>query len=274
MPELPEVETSCRGISPHLLGQTVAEVIIRQPKLRWPVSAELAEQLTGQVILTINRRAKYILAQTSTGALVIHLGMSGSLRILPKDTPLLKHDHIDIVLTNGQCLRFNDPRRFGAFIWTQEDPYQHVLLAQLGPEPLTAAFSGAYLFQKSRTKSMPVKTFIMNSKVVVGVGNIYANEALFLAGIHPEQPANKLAEQQCHKLVTAIKQVLTFAIELGGTTLRNFVSSEGKPGYFKQQLYVYGRGGQACKNCATLLTETRLGQRATVFCPCCQIEVL
>lgn len=271
MPELPEVETSCRGIAPHLGGQTIAKLIIRQPQLRWLVNQELEHLLVGQTITSITRRAKYILLQTAIGTLLIHLGMSGSLRILAKDAPLLKHDHIDLILNSGQCLRFNDPRRFGAFVWTTADPYQHSLLIHLGPEPLTASFDGNYLYQQSRNKTLPVKTFIMDSKIVVGVGNIYANEALFLAGIHPQLSAKKLTKAQCSQLAATIKQVLSSAIELGGTTLRNFVSSEGKPGYFKQQLYVYGRGGKMCKHCKTTLQETRLGQRTTVYCSTCQL---
>jgi len=270
MPELPEVETSCRGIAAHLDQQTVQKIIIRQPQLRWPISQNLTQALANQQIRTITRRGKYILISTSAGTLLIHLGMSGSLRILAQNTPLLKHDHVDIILTNGQCLRFNDPRRFGAILWIEADPHQHFLLKNLGPEPLTEAFNADYLYQITRNKKLAIKNLIMNSQRVVGVGNIYANEALFLAGIHPNQKASDLSLTQCHALVTRIKQVLDFAILQGGTTLRNFVSTEGKPGYFKQQLYVYGRGGQPCKQCATLLIEMRLGQRTTVFCPSCQ----
>ncbi|MDF2868326.1 MAG: formamidopyrimidine-DNA glycosylase [Gammaproteobacteria bacterium] len=274
MPELPEVETSCRGIATHLYQQTIVDVIIRHYQLRWPISQELPQKLAHQRIQAISRRAKYILIQTTTGTLLMHLGMSGSLRILPQDTPLLKHDHLDLILANGQCLRFNDPRRFGAILWVEKDPYQHPLLVNLGPEPLTEDFAGHYLYTKTRHKNVSIKTLIMDSRMVVGVGNIYANEALFMAGIHPKQIAHKLSQLHCDKLVSAIKQVLLSAIEQGGTTLRNFVSSEGKPGYFKQQLYVYGRGGEACKNCLTALVEIRLGQRATVFCPNCQSEGL
>lgn len=270
MPELPEVETSCRGIAPHLYHQTIAKIIIRQPQLRWPISPGLLEDLPGQVIQHIYRRAKYILLQTTAGTLLFHLGMSGSLRILGKDAPVLKHDHVDIILANNQCLRFNDPRRFGALLWTTQSPELHPLLANLGPEPLTPAFNPTYLYQKACNRTMPIKSFIMDSRIVVGVGNIYANEALFLAGIHPMQSAKQLSQAQYEKLVATIKQVLKAAIAQGGTTLRNFVSSEGKPGYFKQQLYVYGRGGQTCKTCATELTEIRLGQRTTVFCSTCQ----
>lgn len=272
MPELPEVETSCRGIAAHLHQQTIAEVIIRHYQLRWPISQELPKKLAHQCIQAISRRAKYILIQVPAGTLLIHLGMSGSVRILPQNTPLLKHDHVDLVLANGQCLRFNDPRRFGAMLWVESDPYQHPLLINLGPEPLTEAFTGYYLYTKTRHKNVPIKTLIMDSHIVVGVGNIYANEALFMAGIHPKQAAYQLSQLHCDKLTNAIKQVLASAIKQGGTTLRNFVSSEGKPGYFKQQLYVYGRGGEACKHCLTALVEIRLGQRSTVFCPSCQSE--
>lgn len=270
MPELPEVETSRRGIEPHLYQQTIAKVVIRHYQLRWPIDMNLPRLLANQQIQAITRRAKYILVTTTAGTLLIHLGMSGSLRVLPQDTPLLKHDHVDIILTTGKCLRFNDPRRFGCLLWTETDPSLHPLLNQLGPEPLSEAFDGKDLFIKSRNKKTAIKSFIMDSHIVVGVGNIYANEALFLAGIHPQRPANTLTLAQCEQLAVAIKHVLSSAIEQGGTTLRNFVSSEGKPGYFKQQLLVYGRGGLSCKNCKTLLSEIRLGQRTTVFCLNCQ----
>ncbi len=270
MPELPEVETSCRGIAPHLEQQTIADLIVRQPRLRWPIAEDLAPRLIGQRIEEVKRRAKYLLLQTSLGTLILHLGMSGSLRILPKDTVWLKHDHVDLVLTSGLCLRLNDPRRFGAFLWTEQSVSTHPLLAHLGPEPLAADFCGDYLYRKARGKNTAIKLFIMNSKVVVGVGNIYANEALFLAGISPMAPAKELTPQQCTTLATTIKRVLQQAIDVGGTTLRNFVASDGKPGYFKQQLLVYGRAGQACKTCGCMLQELRLGQRTTVYCPTCQ----
>jgi formamidopyrimidine-DNA glycosylase len=270
MPELPEVETSCRGIAPHLLQQTIVDLIVRQARLRWPIAPDLPQLLIGQQIINVSRRAKYILLETTRGTLLLHLGMSGSLRILPHATTVLKHDHVDLMLSNGLCLRLNDPRRFGAMLWTEQHPDLHPLLASLGPEPLSYQFDPQYLYSKARRKNTPTKLFIMDSKIVVGVGNIYANEALFLAGISPQLPASQLTEEQCQTLVTTIQQVLRQAIELGGTTLRNFVSSDGRPGYFKQRLFVYGRGGQACKQCSGILEEMRLGQRSTVFCPSCQ----
>ncbi len=270
MPELPEVETTRCGIEPHLHQQTIAEIIIRQHSLRWPVDPTLPVILPKQKIKQITRRGKYILLHCTRGTLLIHLGMSGNLRILLEPTTATKHDHIDLILKNKVCLRFNDPRRFGCLLWIEQDPLQHNLLKNLGPEPLTATFNSDYLYQQSRSRSTAVKTFIMDGNVVVGVGNIYANEALFLAGIHPEKPAKVISKQQYKKLVTTIKQVLKAAIKQGGTTLRNFITSDGKPGYFKQKLKVYGRGNMPCLTCKTILKEIRLGQRTTVFCGRCQ----
>lgn len=270
MPELPEVETTCRGIEPHIKNQMVTNIVIRNHKLRWPISPTLKKKLPQQTIEAVNRRGKYLLLQTQLGNLIIHLGMSGSLRILQNQTAAKKHDHVDINFSNDVCLRFNDPRRFGCIIWTEENPSDHPLLKHLGPEPLTDDFNGNHLYQLSRKRKAPIKSFVMNSGVVVGVGNIYANEALFLAGIHPEKSVNHITIEQYDLLVKKIKHVLTAAIKQGGTTLRDYVNGDGKPGYFKQKLNVYGRADLPCVKCKTILQEIRLGQRSTVFCERCQ----
>lgn len=270
MPELPEVETTARGISPHILNQRIAAVIIRQPKLRWQIKHDLQNDLLGQTILHISRRGKYLLLATSNGVLIIHLGMSGSLQIVSPGIPPKKHDHFEIQFANGNSLRFTDPRRFGAVIWTDENPEQHVLLKNLGIEPLTPKFNGEYLFGHSRKRKSSVKQFIMNHEIVVGVGNIYANEALFTAKINPRKAAGKITLKQYQILAKEIKKILAAAIKKGGTTLRDFLGSDGEPGYFVQQLKVYGRGDLPCKICKTKLKEIRLGQRSTVYCPNCQ----
>lgn len=268
MPELPEVETTRRGIEPHTLGRRVSKVIVREARLRWPVPANLADLLAGQQIQSVRRRAKYLLLDTPTGMVMIHLGMSGSLRVMSAETPPLFHDHIDIVLDNGRCLRYNDPRRFGSFHWlTSED---HPLLNDLGPEPLSEAFDGAYLHRRSKGRKVAVKQFLMDGKVVVGVGNIYANEALFLAGVRPDRLAGRISAARYKRIAEEVKRILAGAIEQGGTTLRDFVGGDGKPGYFAQQLRVYGRGGQLCGVCAGDLKEIRQSNRTTVFCPRCQ----
>ncbi|MDX9874570.1 MAG: bifunctional DNA-formamidopyrimidine glycosylase/DNA-(apurinic or apyrimidinic site) lyase [Spongiibacteraceae bacterium] len=270
MPELPEVETTRRGIEPHLAGRRIAAVAVRQPKLRWPVPADLAEQLVGQRIGAVLRRAKYLLIPFPAGTLLMHLGMSGSLRIIQGDEPPGYHDHVDLVLDDGRALRLHDPRRFGAVLWVNGDVTVHPLLAGLGPEPLSDAFDGDYLYARSRRRSAPVKSFLMDGRVVVGVGNIYANEALFAAGIRPDRAAGRISLARYRRLADEVKRVLAHSIEQGGTTLRDFVGGDGKPGYFKQELLVYGRGGESCKLCRELLIETRLGQRSTVFCRRCQ----
>jgi formamidopyrimidine-DNA glycosylase len=268
MPELPEVETSARGIAPHILGQRVAQVVIRQGQLRWPVPKELTWELPQQVIHNITRRGKYLLLHTAKGTVILHFGMSGYVRILNSETTAHKHDHVDIVFENI-CLRYTDTRRFGAILWTRENPAQHPLLATLGPEPLSDQFHGDYLYQQSRPKKIPIKQFIMDGHVVVGVGNIYATESLFLAGIHPLTPANTIGATPYHHLALQIKQILVAAIKQGGTTLRDFHNSEGKPGYFKQQLNAYGRAGLPCVRCQQPLIALRIQQRATVFCGFC-----
>jgi formamidopyrimidine-DNA glycosylase len=270
MPELPEVETTRRGIAPYCVGRCVKQVIVRDPRLRWPVPPELTSSLTGQTITGVDRRAKYLLFRTSAGSALMHLGMSGSLRVVAADTPAKTHDHVDILLDDGNCLRYHDPRRFGSFLWLATDEARHPLLENLGPEPLAAEFDGLMLYRRSRGRKVCIKSFIMDAKVVVGVGNIYANEALFLSGIRPNRAAGRISKPRYERLAGAIKQVLTSAIEQGGTTLRDFVGGDGKPGYFAQQLFVYGLAGQPCKVCGTPLRESRLGQRSSVYCVTCQ----
>jgi len=269
MPELPEVETSRRGIEPHILNQKVTDVIVRQKQLRWPIPASLKTQLTNQKIRQVDRRGKYILLRTDAGTVIIHLGMSGSLRILDKKIPAEKHDHIDIVF-NKLVLRLRDPRRFGACLWTKQDPFTHKLLHNLGPEPLTDAFTADYLYQLSRSRKVAIKTFLMNSQIVVGVGNIYASESLFSAGINPKRLASKISLQRYEKLVPVIKEILQRSITQGGTTLRDFTQQDGKPGYFQQTLNVYARSGEACRVCGQPIKQFTQAQRSTYYCPNCQ----
>ncbi len=270
MPELPEVETTRRGISPHVCGKRVERLIVRQRQLRWPVPAALSRRLPGRRIDDMRRRGKYLLLALDRGTLIIHLGMSGSLRILRRQEGPGPHDHIDLLLDDNSRLRFTDPRRFGAWLWTESAALAHPLLAQLGPEPLDPDFSADYLHTLSQQRRTAVKNFIMNSRVVVGVGNIYANEALFRAGIHPARAAGRISWTRYEGLVSAIKTVLNEAIEQGGTTLRDFVDGEGRPGYFSQSLQVYNRGGQDCSRCGASIRDTRIGQRSSYFCPRCQ----
>ncbi|HHZ9312296.1 bifunctional DNA-formamidopyrimidine glycosylase/DNA-(apurinic or apyrimidinic site) lyase [Pseudomonas aeruginosa] len=269
MPELPEVETTRRGIAPYLEGQRVERVIVRERRLRWPIPEDLDVRLSGQRIVSVERRAKYLLLGAEAGTLISHLGMSGSLRLVESGTPASRHEHVDIELASGMALRYTDPRRFGAMLWSLA-PLEHELLRNLGPEPLTDAFAGQRLFELSRGRSMAVKPFIMDNAVVVGVGNIYASEALFAAGIDPRKPAGSISKARYLRLAEEIKRILAIAIERGGTTLRDFVGGDGQPGYFQQELFVYGRGGEFCKVCGSTLRETRLGQRASVYCPRCQ----
>jgi formamidopyrimidine-DNA glycosylase len=270
MPELPEVETTRRGIFPHLVGQRIQATVIRESRLRWPIPVNLPEKLDCRTIRTVERRGKYLLIGTNYGTLIVHLGMSGSLRILSPESPPRKHDHLDIGLANGTCLRFHDPRRFGCVVWTEGDPQTHPLLAGLGPEPLSESFDAAYLHGKARGRSTSVKSFIMDSLIVVGVGNIYANEALFRAGIAPRRQAGRIALPRYEKLVLSIRSVLSEAIEQGGTTLRDFVNENGNPGYFQQTLQIYGRSGLPCRRCGQSIRTERLGQRSTYWCPNCQ----
>lgn len=271
MPELPEIETVLRGTKPHIAEQRVIKVVVRHYGMRWPVPTDLNEKITGKKILNITRRAKYLLFHFRHGTLIIHLGMSGSLRLLTEEQSPKKHDHIDFLFSNQMILRFNDPRRFGAILWTDEDVNQHPLLAALGVEPLDKHFDKHYLWKISRKRKTPIKSFIMNNHIVVGVGNIYAAEALFLAKIHPKKTAADLTLAQCEALTKAIKTILQKAIKQGGTTLKDFVNSKGKPGYFSNYLQVYGRAGQPCMGCKTELKTARIGQRSTVWCPECQI---
>lgn len=270
MPELPEVETTLRGIQPHIQHQCVKAIIIRQSKLRWPITHDLKQQLQGREITHIERRGKYLLFKTDSGTLILHLGMSGSLRILLQPSPANKHDHVDITFANNLILRYTDPRRFGAILWTATDPSLHPLITKLGIEPLEDKFSGLYLFQQAQKRTTPIKSLIMENKTVVGIGNIYATEALFLAKINPATPAKTLSEEQMARLAATIKAVLHQAIQSGGTTLKDFVNSDGKPGYFFLELKAYGRAGKPCTECNLPLQTMRLNQRATVFCTSCQ----
>ncbi len=268
MPELPEVEVSRMGITPHLAGQTIRSLTFRTAKLRWPIPDEL-QQLQGQVIRGISRRAKYLLIETDKGCAIVHLGMSGSLRVLDAALPAGKHDHVDLTLSNGKILRYNDPRRFGAWLWCDVDK-QHAVFNKLGPEPLTDDFSVATFTARAKGKTVAIKPFIMDNHVVVGVGNIYANEALFSAGIHPKRPAGEVTLAQWQRLVIEIKTVLAKAILQGGTTLKDFAQADGKPGYFAQELQVYGKAGQPCPICGELIVEMKIGQRNTFYCDHCQ----
>jgi formamidopyrimidine-DNA glycosylase len=270
MPELPEVETTRRGIAPHVEGKSVSDVIVRHHQLRWPVHRGLKRTLQGHQINAVSRRAKYLLLGFDHGTLILHLGMSGSLRIIQADTLVEKHDHLDIVLNNGKALRLTDPRRFGAVLWTRDDPNEHELLTYLGPEPLSDEFTSDTLYTRSRRRNSSIKQFIMDGKVVVGVGNIYASEALFLSRINPKAIASKVSKARYEKLTIAIKQVLTAAIEQGGTTLRDFVGGDGKPGYFAQQLNVYGSEGEPCHVCGMAIKQITQGQRSTYYCQKCQ----
>ncbi|TBU96158.1 bifunctional DNA-formamidopyrimidine glycosylase/DNA-(apurinic or apyrimidinic site) lyase [Phytopseudomonas dryadis] len=269
MPELPEVETTRRGIAPYLIGERVSRVVVRDRRLRWPIPEDLDARLSGQRIEAVERRAKYLLIKAETGSLISHLGMSGSLRLVEAGLAAAKHEHVDIELESGLALRYTDPRRFGALLWSLT-PLEHELLVRLGPEPLTDLFDGERLYRLSRGRSMAVKPFIMDNAVVVGVGNIYATEALFAAGIDPRRAAGGISRVRYVALAHEIKRVLAHAIERGGTTLRDFVGGDGQPGYFQQELFAYGRGGQFCKVCGSTLREIKLGQRASVYCPKCQ----
>jgi len=272
MPELPEVETTRRGIEPALLGRRIEAVTVRNPAMRWPVP-DAVQRAVGHTVTACRRRSKYILlelGESAVGGLLIHLGMSGSLRVCDPGDPPRKHDHIDIVTTDGSCVRFNDPRRFGVFSWWEAPAAAHPLLRDLGPEPLTDEFSGDYLWYRSRGRRGAVKNFIMDGKVVVGVGNIYASESLFMAGIHPARAAGRIARVRYAALHGAIRDVLQRAIRSGGTTLRDYSGAQGKPGYFAQELLVYERAGQPCFRCATPIRRAVIGQRSSYYCPACQ----
>jgi formamidopyrimidine-DNA glycosylase len=270
MPELPEVETTVRGIAPHVAGRLVARVAVHDPRLRWPVDPALAGWATGQRILGVQRRGKYLLLQLERGHLMVHLGMSGSLRVLPVSTARETHDHFDLEMDSGWLLRFNDPRRFGSLHHITGDPGEHPLLRKLAPEPLDAAFDADYLYTVTRRRKVAIKLAIMNSQLVVGVGNIYASESLFRAGIRPGRAAKSLTRAECTALVKAIKAVLGDAIKAGGTTLRDYVGASGEPGYFRQRLFVYERAGEPCRRCGTPIKHRVQGARSTYFCPSCQ----
>jgi len=269
MPELPEVETSRRGIEPHVVGQQVVGITIRERRLRWPVSEDLDEGLPGQTITSVGRRAKYLLINTTGGTAIMHLGMSGHVSIVPHETPAGVHDHVDIELSSGHALRLRDPRRFGSLHWS-DDPAAHWLLKDLGPEPLGGAFSGEYLWRRSRGRRVAVKQFIMNANVVVGVGNIYASESLFLAGINPKRAAGRIALPRYDALAESIREVLQRAIRAGGTTLRDYYGGFGEAGWFQQELDVYGREDEPCHRCGRPVTAIVQGQRATYYCKHCQ----
>ena len=268
MPELPEVETTLRGIRPFLLGETIADIIIRQRSLRWPVTEGIETSIRGSAIKEISRRAKYLQFHLDNGSMLVHLGMSGSLRVLKQPGVWKKHDHIELKLNSGNMLRYHDPRRFGSWLWSQGGHWQ---LEKLGPEPLSEGFDGAYLYRLSKRRQVAVKAFIMNNSVVVGVGNIYASESLFLSGIRPDRPAGRISKKRYTMLADNIKITLKRAIDRGGTTLRDYSNGNGDPGYFKQELFVYARNGLPCLNCLSQLTEKRIGQRSSVFCMRCQV---
>ena len=270
MPELPEVETTRRGIEPHLLGRRIRKVMVHNPDLRWPVTARLHATLHDQEVLAVERRAKYLLLRLTRGTVIVHLGMSGSLRVLPIGTPRLKHDHVELHFDTEQALRLNDPRRFGSVLYTTDDPLAHPLLRDLAPEPLERNFTPAYLHRISRRRRVAIKVLLLNGRLITGVGNIYASEALFRAGLRPRRAASSLTLAECARLVAAIRRVLTAAIGSGGTTLRDYVSADGKPGYFRQQLYVYARSGLPCRRCRTPIRHLTQGQRSTYYCAQCQ----
>ena len=270
MPELPEVETTRRGIEPHLQGRQVVAVRVRERRLRWRVSAAMERELSGAMIRSVGRRAKYLLMKTDAGTLLLHLGMSGSLRIVDTAREAGKHDHVDLDLDSGRSLRFNDPRRFGCLLWTRGDAGNHPRLRGLGPEPLGADFDSAYLKGVASGRRIAIKPFLMNAAVVVGVGNIYASESLFRAGIHPKRAAGRVSLQRLDTLVGSIRSVLNEAIQSGGTTLRNFTGGDGRPGYFRHSLDVYGREGEPCSRCGASIRHIVLGQRATFYCSRCQ----
>lgn len=270
MPELPEVETTRRGIAPHIVNKPIRAVVIRQHRLRWPVPASLANDLVGRQVREVGRRAKYLLFYLEHGCMILHLGMSGSLRVVNPSSTADKHDHVDIVFRDEICLRLRDPRRFGSIHWTRQDPLEHQLLRHLGPEPLGNEFSAGYLYDLSRNRNQAIKTFIMDSHTVVGVGNIYASEALFKSGIHPLRSAGKISLARYEVLTASIRDVLDAALAKGGTTLRDFVGGDGTPGYFKLELDVYDRAGEPCNGCGAAISIIRLGQRSTYYCKRCQ----
>lgn len=270
MPELPEVETTCRGIAPHVEGKRLELWTVREPRLRWPIDPAWPEQVAGQRVEALTRRSKYMILHLEQGQIIAHLGMSGQFRVLPDlQAQPEKHDHSDWLFEGGTLIRYRDPRRFGAMLYV-EDWTTHPLITVLGPEPLSESFNGDYLHQALQNRRGPIKSALMDASLVVGVGNIYANEALFETGIHPKRAANRISRARCERLVTHIKDVLIRAIAQGGTTLRDYVSATGESGYFSIDLKVYGRKGQPCLSCGRPLKEMRLSGRSTVYCAHCQ----
>jgi formamidopyrimidine-DNA glycosylase len=270
MPELPEVETTRRGVDPHVVGRKIVALTVHEPRLRWRVPDTMPAEVAGQRVRQTGRRAKYLLLELESGTLLLHLGMSGSLRVLPAETPRVAHDHFDLLLDSGFTLRFNDPRRFGSLHYTTSNPDEHPLLARLAPEPLEESFNAGYLWRITRKRRVSIKQLLMNSSLVVGVGNIYASEALFRARIRPKRQARSLTQAEVAKLARAVRAVLTMAIRVGGTTLRDYVGADGNPGYFRQKLYVYERAGKPCRVCAGPVKQLTQGQRSTYYCPACQ----
>ena len=269
MPELPEVETTRRGVDPHVVGRRIVSLAMHEPRLRWRVPDSLPGEVAGQRVRKTGRRAKYLLLELDSGTLLLHLGMSGSLRVLPAATPRITHDHVDIELDSGQTLRFNDPRRFGSLLFAT-DPAAHPLLKGLAPEPLEDGFDGEYLWKITRRRKVAIKQLIMNARLVVGVGNIYASEALFRARIRPRRQSRSLSRQECVRLARAIRATLTMAVKAGGTTLRDYIGADGNPGYFRQKLYVYERAGKPCRVCGRPVRQFTQGQRSTYWCSYCQ----
>ena len=270
MPELPEVETTRRGLEPLLVGRTVRAVRVHNRALRWPVPHGLGKSVTGRRFMAIGRRSKYLLLAVDHGTLIIHLGMTGHLRVVPDNEPRKTHDHVELLLDDGRSLRFNDSRRFGAMLWTADNPLNHPLLAGLGPEPFSECFTVEYLAARAKGRVVAIKPFLMDAKVVVGVGNIYASESLFRAGIDPRRAAGNVSRTAFGRLVTVVREVLQEAIAAGGTTIRDFANSDGEPGYFRISLKVYGREGEPCTTCGAPVRQVRLGQRSTYFCGRCQ----
>jgi formamidopyrimidine-DNA glycosylase len=270
MPELPEVETTVRGLAPRVLGARICRVAVREPRLRWPIAPELADILTGAQVVNLGRRGKYVLLGCDRGTLIVHLGMSGSLRLVREEVAPTVHEHVDLILENGWVVRLRDPRRFGALLWAPEAPKSHPLLARLGPEPLEPGFDAQWLYRRTRGRKATIKQALMDGRLVAGLGNIYANEALFHAGIRPDTPAGRLSRLRCARLVAAIKKTLRLAIRAGGSSLRDYVGSTGELGYFQLKLWVYDRAGMPCRACGTLIRVRRLGQRSSFYCPVCQ----
>jgi len=270
MPELPEVETTRRSVAPSVIGRRIARLLVYDPRLRWPVPADLPKRVEGRTVDDLSRRSKYLLFRIGDGSLLVHFGMTGSLRVHTRPTARRPHDHIDIVFADGSRLRYHDPRRFGAMLWAPDPVFAHPLLRDLGPEPFDPAFDADYFWRMTRSRTAAIKLALMDNHLVVGVGNIYANESLFRAGIRPTTRANQVSRPRLARLVAAVRAVLTEAIAKGGSTLRDYVDAEGEPGYFQLDCFVYGRAGEPCRNCGTPIRHRRLGARASFYCPRCQ----